>query len=499
MKQLFAVIALMLLIASLGIAMSAPGRQGDVPVIYWVTDPNPVRIEQSAGFEDWLVRTGHVTVDGKPIVKLRLDFGNNSNEKKIIQGVSGVGSDIFDQSSNTLHFGQAVGIVADVTDRAKELGFDVSQTYQAIIPDLMVDGRQYAFPCNVSVGLYWANVATFKKYGLIAPPRRWDTETFERIGKQLVDAANPPGQRRLVFMADDVRTIDLYRSTGLSAFNETLTACTLNDQRYIDAIKLKYKWMYEDHLIPSLAERSGFDVEAGFGGPRLQLFGKGNFAMIMGGRWLLIQIRKFGALELAVSEYPYFPDGMPNTTLYTRCAAVYANSEHRNLAELFLAYLASEEYNMQIVRDADALPPNPKYVDSEAFRNPPNYPNEHGLHQPWHDAAMNIAIAVPASPFVLKTVQSRHIKEAEEAFMNDRLTAEQAAQQAADRINAEIQRTLHEQPSLRDDYERRVALQKQIDARRAEGKPVPVEWIDNAYHRKWYAFKGWLTEPEASD
>lgn len=497
MKVLFSIVALLLVLASIGVGLSMPAALSDVPVIYWVTDPNPARTQQAAGFHDWLVKHGHVTVDGRPIVQLRLDFSNSDNTKKVIQGVSGVGSELFDQSSTTLHFSQAVGIVADVTDRARELGFDTSRTYASIVPDLTVNGRQYAFPCNVSVGMYFANRATFEKYGVQTPPARWDTTTFERIGRQLVDAANPPGRRRTVFMADDVRTIDLYRSLGLSLYNETLSRCTIDDPRYVQALRLKYKWMYEDRLIPSLAERAGFDAASGFGGPRLQLFSTGNYAMVTGGRWLLIQLRKFDALDMSIAEPPHFAGGMPNTTFYTRCAAVYAGAKHRELAELFLAYLASEQYNLQVVRDADALPPNPIYADSEAFRNPPDYPNEHGLHQPFHDAAMQIAIAVPACPFVLKSIDARHVQEAEDAFMNDRLTAEQAAAQAGARINAEIQRTLREQPGLQADYQRRLALQEKIDSLRAQGRPVPAEWIDNPFHRKWYAFNGWLAGEQA--
>lgn len=492
MKHLFAVLFALMIIASVVMWLFQPALQSDVPVIYWVTDPNPARHEQAAGFHDWLINHGHVTEDGKPFVELRLDFGNTQNEKKVIQGVSGVGSDIFDQDSNTLHFGQATGMIADVTERAIELGYDPSKTYPAIVPDLMVDGRQYAFPCIVSVGLYFANKDTFDAYGVEVPPARWDFDTFERIGKQLVTAANKPDERRTVFLADDVRTIDLYRSMGLSSLNETLTRCTFDDPRYVAVLKLKYKWMYEDHLIPSLAERESFDAGAGFGGPRLQLFGKGNYAMIMGGRWLLIQLRRFGAMNLSISEYPYMPGGMPNTTFYTRCAAVYVKSEHRDKAELFQAYLASEEYNRQIVRDADALPPIPRFAETEAFRNPPEYPNEHGVHQPFHEAAKNIAIPVPASPFILKADASRHQKDAEEAFLNDLLSAEQAAAQAAGRINNEIQRAIAESPDLRAKYDRLMAIQQKIDQYRSEDKPVPVEWISNPFHRKWYAHKGWL-------
>ncbi|MDX1682948.1 MAG: extracellular solute-binding protein, partial [Phycisphaeraceae bacterium] len=445
----------------------------------------------------WLIENGHVTEDGKPVVQLRIETGNRTNQKIIIHGVSGVASDLFDQTSNTLHFSQAVGILADVTEEAEELGFGPSHTYPAIWPDLIVDGRQYAFPCNVSVGMYFVNKKTFERYGVEVPPERWDFETYERIGKALVNAANKPGERRTVFLADDVRMIDLYRSLGLSVFNETLTRCTIDDPRFVRALKLKYKWMYEDHLIPSLAERSGFDTASGFGGPKLQLFDRGNYALVTGGRWLLVQLRKFDQMDLSISEYPHAPGGMPNTTFYTRAAAVYAAGEHRDKAVLFLAYLASEEYNLRLVKDADALPPDPKYADTEAFRNPPDHPSEHGIHEPFYQAAQNIAIAVPASPFIIKSVHQRHLREAEDAFMNGQLTADQAARQASDRITAEMDRTLEERPGLRPEYERRMELQRKIEEYRAAGRPVPREWLLNPFHRKWYAHQGWLAEESA--
>ncbi len=51
-----------------------------------------------------------------------------------------------------------------------------------------------------------------------------------------------------------------------------------------------------------------------------------------------------------------------------------------------------EDYNMQIVRDGDALPPNPKYVETDAFKRPPDYPNEWGCHEVHSEAAQTIAI-----------------------------------------------------------------------------------------------------------
>ncbi|MDX1683164.1 MAG: hypothetical protein R3336_08590, partial [Phycisphaeraceae bacterium] len=81
MKYLFAVIALLLVVASVIVAWSMPSAQTEIPVIYWVTDPNPARVEQAGGFDKWLIENGHVTEDGKPVVQLRIETGNRTNQK----------------------------------------------------------------------------------------------------------------------------------------------------------------------------------------------------------------------------------------------------------------------------------------------------------------------------------------------------------------------------------------------------------------------------------
>ncbi len=550
MKYLFLIIALLLAVASVGIFASFPDVQTDLPVIYWVTDPNPAREEQVLIFHQWLIRNGHgervelqspedvrafrmrrltepiieaartANPDGAkmwdganryrpveqidlpielvlPATELRLDSANRDTSKKIIQTISGVGSDIMDMGP--LRYFVSLGVLTDVTERARELGFDTSRTYQAIVPDLTevsfnlqteeYERRQYAFPCNVYVQLLWSNNATFARYGMEPPPRRWTIEEFERIGKELVTRANPPGERHTVFFSSDVDPITLMRSMGLSVYNETLTRCTLDDPRFADTLALLYKWTYEDRLLPSLEDRQSFDTQSGYGGSVLQLFNMGNYAMVRIGRYGLIQFRRFGSMDLSVSEPPHFD--FPNTTTGTRCATVYQKSAHPDLALRFLQYLASEDYNMQIVRDADALPPNPKYTDTEAFRRPVDYPNEWGIHEAFSDAARDIAIVNPLSPFVVKRTALRYYFDARGKVMADQASPEEAAADAAAGINAEIDKTLEEQPKLKVRYEEAMQRQKKIDRLREAGQKVPLEWIDNPVLRAYYQYKGW--------
>lgn len=372
MKHLFLAILVVLVVASVITYRMLPEARSDVPVLYWVTDPNPARVLQVSTFQAWLEKNNY------PPFVVEVDTANMAADKVLIQAVSGVCADIIGHTGGSnMRLRHAVGILEDVTDWAHELGFDTSKTYPAMEPELTVDGRQFAFPCNVYAHLLWVNEETFTRLGLPLPPKRWTFQEFEDLGKRFVAAANVPGKPRMFFFADSLDTSQMIRSLGLSRFNETMTACMLDDPRMVEVLRLNHKWTYQDRILPSRADRESFATNAGYGGSSMQLFNSGNYAMYRSGRYALIQLREFSlerrkdgraALKLAVSEPPH--GGFPNTATGTRAAAIYKGGKHRDLAKYFLAYLASDDYNMNIVRDADALPPNPAVTTTEAFRRP---------------------------------------------------------------------------------------------------------------------------------
>lgn len=491
MKYLFTICGAVLCLASIAIFMSFPDTTSEVPVIYWVTDANPARGEQVDLFHQWMIDQGHTTAEGKPMVELRLDSANSQPAKKIIQGVSGVGGDIMDM--HDMHYFVEIGLLEDVTDWADELGFSTDQTYAAIEPALTSGGKQYAFPCNVYARLMWVNRATFLRYGIEPPSGRWTIEEFAAKGRELDRAANPPGERKTVFITPQVDGKLLYWSMGLSQYNETLTRCTLDDPRFVRALELQKEWTSgPDRFLPTRAERDSFDTGSGYAGPVLQLFNSGNYGTFYMGRFALIQLRKFGNLDLGVVEPPN--GGFPVTVTGTRCAAIYVGGDNKDLAKYFLAFLASESYNRQIVMDADALPPNPAYTKLDVFRAPPQFPNEAGVHEPFADAMEEIAVPLVHSEFVLRNVATRLIGNAQSGYLDsNRLTAEEAAREAAERVNAEIDRTLQENPKLQELYDKRLAQQAEIERLRAAGEPVPLELIANPFHRHYYKHQGWST------
>ncbi|MGC9454697.1 MAG: ABC transporter substrate-binding protein [Phycisphaerae bacterium] len=568
MRLLFSVTAAVLVLASVAVYLAQPRVAADKPVIYWMTDENPAREQQIELFYQWLeenrgelnaflasrASSGNGRESTRAECYLLVDSSANEWQKKIIQGVSGVAGDVIDVWCTNIQFFSDIGFLRDVTEEARELGFDVGRTYPAMRNELTVDGRQVAFPCNVTVHLYWVNLNEFERVGMEPPPKSWTLDEFERIGKEYVRRANQPGAPRMHFFADGMDPMVMRRTFGVSTFNETCTRCVLDDagvrERYVAALRLQKRWMYEDKIIPTPAEQASLASEASYGGTGPQLLNRGAYAMFRSGRYMLIQFRQFQQsrlqrgdepLRLAVSHPPHLD--FPNSSTGTRAAAVYAGSDHQDLAVLFLAYLASEQYNMQIVRDADALPPNPRYTETREFRKPvpPGVPEpprspgpdagddevrrferdleeyheqyplarywrqgEWGTHEVFADAAGTIAVGYTYSPFVIYATWDRIEREEREKFFNNLQSAEATAAETAVRINEEIQRRTGERPDLSRRYEELVEIQRRVDDRveqlesLAKDEPVPPElkipadWVLNAFHRKLYSDRGWL-------
>ncbi len=497
MKYIFIGTLLILVFASILVKSMQPDAHSKVPVLYWSTDPNPARTAQIEVFQQWLKKTYSNEVD----FVMKVDTVNTDNSKVIIQGVSGVGSDIIGHCGGpNMRFREAVGILEPITQVAKKMGFGLDKTFSVLAPDLTVGGEQYAFPLNVTAPQLWVNVDVFEKYGMKSPPSRWSIEEFEKIGKELIARANivdgkdvTPDKR--VFLVSNLQANILARSMGVDEFNETLTASQADNPTYMRALRLIHKWTEEDRILPSEADRQAFSTEAGYGGQTYQMFANGNYAMLNSGRYALIQLREFNdgkGLNLKVVEFPN--GGFPNTTIGTRAAAVYKGGKNIELAYYFMQYLASPEYNNTIIADADALPPNPEAMKTEEFLRPKNYPNEWGCHEAFANAANNIAIPAAFSPFVLDNTVNLERSRAEGEFKANRITPEEAAAKIQRRVNNEIQIFLKENPHLIPEYEKRLKIQEKIDQYKKDGTKMPAEWIYNPFYKKYYKEKGMIEE-----
>ncbi len=549
MKHLFAALLISLLAASAFTAWLTPELSSDVPVLYvpWDLD----RQSEIDDFHKWLVANGFTKPGDptKPCMELRIHASSKTGAdaldyKQLIEGVSGVGSDLmsFSNRRGDVRYFNDCNLLRDLTadstaivskTTGRPLHFDPSTTWEPTRAEIsLIDAdehvRQYLYPTFVYVNLLWVDKDAFTKYNLTPPPKRMSFEEFERRGVEFVQAANRRKARRDTYFLNEVTTLVLFRSKGLGHFNETLTRCILDDPRFAETLEQKKRWIYDLHIMPTPGEIAAFAVDGKAGDSVTQPFYTRNYAMVHMDRAGWYTLRKFRAEERAAGRRPRDlnieiieppNDGFPNALAGGAGLAIYKGSKHPELARLFLAYLASKEYNQSRVKSSEGLPPNPAFCQGDDFKNPPDYPWESGCHEPFATGLSEIGVGAEFCPFILPTDVNRFLGKAEESFMSGRVSAQDAGDILAKRINDEMQRRIAEQPSLRKLYDDLCARQKQIDVMlapwkeidrlqkanlpvqhelRAAAKPIPAAMIENTYYRRYYASKGWLkTDVEA--
>ena len=486
MKTLFALISLVLIGASALTFYSFSERQKERPVLRWMAAVNPAREKQAELFEKWMVDNGY------PAVELKIE-GPKRASKNIVQGVAGVAGDIFDCYAGEMILFQAVGLLEDVTEIAPEMGFGLSGTYSRARAELLVDGRQYAFPRSVQPSVLWVNVDAFEEKGLPLPPKTWSFEEFEELGKRYVEFSNKPGEYQTVYFTKYWGLWDitiLLRSMGVDMFNETLTGSNWDSPESKEIYTMLYRWMNELNLLPTGAEAKA--LTAGSSSTSrwdINLFAQGNFALTMGGQFSLMYYREVGPTNLSIIEFPH--KTYRNTMLYACSSAVYKGSKQKDLAVYFLKFMASDTFNRGIIEDPDGLPPVPKYAFEETYSHPVDYPNEWGLHDELRDALMDLGIPFSYSPFIQASTVTRRHSIAFSNLLADRLSIEDALNELAVSIEQEMVRYMTESKGLKEKYEKQLQNQAEIERLRLEGELVPLKLISNPFYRQYYLDMGW--------
>jgi len=489
LKALFTLTLLFLVLVSAATYLTLPGVRTDRPQLHWVIGGGAEKEEQIEMFYEWLEENDYPQFD------LKKDKPSGKAEQKnVIQGISGVAGDILDCYEEHIQLYESIGMLVDLTDVVEEMGLGLDQTYPAVRPSMVVDGRQYGFPRNVSSRLLWVNVEAFEKLGLTPPPDVWTFEEFEQYGKDYIAATSVLGEHQSTYFSTKTDLYDrimYYRSMGGDFYNETLTKVDIENPVYEGIYKMLYSWIHDLNLIPTEVEAKGLSSASSEGGgsATFYLFSEGKYGVKGGARWHLLYMRKIGPAKLAVSEYPH--GGFRNSVVYYGAGAVYVGSKFKDLAPYFLKFLTSERFNMHIVRSGDGLPPVASYTNTEEFLRPKEFPNEWSVHERIRDIATDIAMPLPSSPFIRMVSVKRMEKNAFDRFISNQMTAMEAIRSAAKIINAEMERAANESPRLSEKYEKGLKNQVEIDRLRDEGKLVPLDLISSPFYRRYYVEKGW--------
>ena len=161
---------------------------------------------------------------------------------------------------------------------------------------------------------------------------------------------------------------------------------------------------------------------------------------------------------------------------------------------LFLEFLASEKYNDTIIEHADALPPNPTFMQKESYHRPPQYSNEWGCHEVFTRAVEEITAPPAHSPFIAYDTVTRILFKWQDKFDVGLCSAEEAAAETQREINAEMERNRKEIPALQGLYEAMLKDQSKFDSARSASQAVQASWVHNPYYQFVGRKAGWIQE-----
>ncbi len=453
--------------------------EGDKTPLVWTTDPNPQRGPQVDLFNE-----------KNPDCLLAVDPGGADVMKVVVQSSAGMGPDLIDHVFElTIQTYIDAGILWDITDQAKEMGFGpdtLSETTREFVmvrdPETL-EFRQYAYPCNIYHQFVLYNKNVFDKYGIPYPPEDMTWDEYIALAKRATIYEKEGDKIPAIFGGADIKPDLLIWQRGGAFLNKDGTRCLLDQPEAIAGMKFYHDLLFKYEVEPTPTQRAGVTTQGGWGSfGYINWFGEGRLATLHGARWMLIQFRRFimeqrRGREIWLAEHPgdtnnapevlrmgailvpRFPDCPRRTIFSARCTGINKESPHRDKALKFLQFLAGPEYSRTINEGADSKPGNEKYATMELMRHP-DWPEEEEIN------LMSIK-SVPygrtwrRSMFVNHaTVMRMFDKAKDQLIANPDYTEEdiaRAMKSAADEINAEIRKNINRNPKLRQAYEKLIA------------------------------------------
>jgi multiple sugar transport system substrate-binding protein len=412
--------------------------------LVWVSDDNPVRREQIELFNRLY-----------PTYRLRLDPGQGTWEKVIVQCLAGVGPDLFDcYNGFQLMAYVRSGAALDVTEAWAERGMKLDEVWPCLTP-LFADGdRIYGHPDNTHAPAVWYNKALFDAAGIPYPAPDWTWDDCIEIARKLTvrDARDRPVQFGLMMARLEWPAVFLAQWGG-RMYTPEGTRCILDSPEGVAGLQFAMDLIHKYRVMPNWTEELAMATAGGWGMGPISMFGAGRGAMAIGGRWWLCMLRnkdykglRLGAVTLPKGPYDRVFGG-------GRSTLVNANSKHIEGALCFLEYMHGEYWNQLINHQADALGPVIKYHYGEyeaEFLHNPEHPEE-DYNATWR-TALEKAEITEVSPYVNgQAVDRVMLQETDKAWANLK-SARETLTDVTGKVNREIVEVLRRDPVLRSRY-----------------------------------------------
>ncbi len=482
-KFLLAVFAILAMLTLATIILIPKNIGKDKIQLVWTTDPNPQREPQVLLFNR-LYPQDHLSIDSD----------NSDAMKVLVQSSAGMGPDIIGHVGEySIQKYKDAGLLWDVTDQAKKMGFSPDTLPESIRPFVMMwtldkkgelVKRQFAYPCSFSHQFIFYNKNIFDKRKISYPPEDLTWKEYINVAEKLTVYTGKIDNVPSIFGGAGVDPITLIWEKGGDILNKDGTRCLLDSKAATDAMEFLHNLYYKYKIEPTPTQRVGVSSQGGWGIGNITWFAEGKISMLWGARWALIQLRRFIIEQHAVKKkwikehpkakkyegpevlrigacfVPRFGGKERHTRYSVRCAGINPNSKNRKEALNFLQFLASKEYSRTINKGADGKPANKKYNNIEDFTNK-YWPEEKQVHEISLKATLHGKM-LSRSMFVSYSQIMQNLKLVTDKIVsNPGLTRKDIAKilsQANRNINLEIARNIKRNPKQMTIYKKLLEL-----------------------------------------
>ena len=446
----------------------------------WLSWNGPERLRQAAEFNEL-----------NPECHLTIDPNNMGVTKVVVQCSANMGGDIIDfVNQKNIQTYQSAGIIKDLTEDAKRLGFGLDtipkQMYPLVCLKVLdkngdIKMRQFSYPLNLYHSYIIYNKDIFDKYGVPYPPEDLTWGKYIEIAQKLTVYQNKDDKIPEVFGAKGVIPIILVWEKGGRIMNRDGTRCLLNSKETLNALCFFHDLIYKYKVEPTATMAAGVTTSDGLKANYSWLC-DGKLAMSFGARWYLMMMRPYfkerqqeidawekahpGEKYAGPKPYrfgaclaPRFKNGPRYTDCGGRCAALNAASPHLDEALKFMSYAAGKDYAQQIIDIADSKPPNRKFYRKELFCSR-EYPGEKEIHD-MSIEAIKYGYMENLSPLIDNAIVHREYLELISKIRSnpdlDREDIQELADYSADIINRKIAENIAKNKLARKFYRKIIA------------------------------------------
>lgn len=404
-------------------------------VIRWVVDPNPVRQEQIAGFEE-----------DNPDFKVNLD--PDAGSQKVLTQLAGrIYPDVFTiYDPATIRVFAKKNVLTDLRPMMQEHGVDLDDFWPQLRPYMqMEDGRVVGLPDNCGPYVLFYNKRLFKEAGLEPPRDDWDWNDLLEAARKLTkkDARG----RTVQFGIGYIEPWILFWQYGARMYTDDGKKCIIDSPEGQKAAKFWASFRLTEKVTPTPSEEQGLASMGSWGGAG-NLFTAERLGMFITGRWMSIQYRRNTEMEWDVAPVPSH-NGVKATLLASKVFSIPAglDEEDKETAFRFLKYLTSRRNQLIVSSTGDGIPSVMEYAHSEDFLFNPDFPEE--SNNAVYLSEMEHAEPQEVSPYISELDARTIFNEEMDLMWQGRQAPEQAVKQIARRINTIIRRNIAN-PNLMD-------------------------------------------------